>query len=251
MNDLPKPEPDLAPPLCPGTDLADAAMAMPAPPVTVVTYPGTYIDPRGREILQIVNDGATLVTTIRGVRFAGRDFDSLAPAADTPGDQLLLFTLSSGELCACKFTFEIPLPLVVHGRPGVGTLHVELDLGRPAPRGGIDHEHLRLSFAHGDSLVTSSGLSGLFENELLELQSRLPQDVHLKACINCLFSDYSPYGQGLFGNMLCFRNIKEEYLRVTSKVEFWEVHGRQDRQVQETFLCEQFQLRIAGTGYRG
>lgn len=39
-------------------------MVMQAAPVTAVTYPGTYIDPLGREPLQIVNDGATLITTI-------------------------------------------------------------------------------------------------------------------------------------------------------------------------------------------
>jgi len=219
--------------------------------VTPASYPGTYVDQGGRETLQFLNDGTTLATTIRGVRFAGPDFDALAPNAATPADQLRLFTLNNGDLCACKFNFEIPLPVMAHSRPGSGILQVELELGKPTANGGIDQEHLQLSFAHGDSVVSSSGSSGLFECELLELQSRLPEGVYLKACINCLYSDYSPYGQGLFGSMLCFRNIKEEYLRVTSKAEFWAVHGRQDRQVQETFLCEQFQLRIAGTGYRG
>jgi len=29
-----------------------------------------------------------------------------------------------------------------------------------------------------------------------------------------MFSDYSPYGHGLFGCMMCFRNLKEEYVKV-------------------------------------
>ncbi|MCE9532807.1 MAG: hypothetical protein K8T89_17050 [Planctomycetes bacterium] len=51
--------------------------------------------------------------------------------------------------------------------------------------------------------------------------------------------------------MMCFRNLKAEYLKVTTKKEFWSVHGRQDRFVQETYLCPEFERRIPGTGYRG
>jgi hypothetical protein len=99
---------------------------------------------------------------------------------------------------------------------------------------------------------TSSGDSGgWFEGEWLDIQKALPEAVVIKACINCLYSDYSPYGHGLFGCMMCFRNIKDEYLRVNSKQSFWSVHGRQERMVQETYLCPDFARRIAGTGYRG
>lgn len=79
----------------------------------------------------------------------------------------------------------------------------------------------------------------------------MPEGVFIKACINCRYSDYSPYGHGLFGCMTCFRNIKAEYLKVTTKQEFWSLHGRQDRFVQETYLCGEFERRIPGTGYRG
>ena len=41
--------------------------------------------------------------------------------------------------------------------------------------------------------------------------------------------------------MLCFRNIKNEYLQVSNKEEFWAIHGRQERLVQETHLCEEFE----------
>ncbi|WP_223619090.1 hypothetical protein [Lysobacter sp. ESA13C] len=80
----------------------------------------------------------------------------------------------------------------------------------------------------------------------------MPETFCLRACIDCLYSDYSPYGQAL-GSMLCFRNIKDEYeyLRVASKNEFWAVHGRHERLGLETCLCEQFVRRVPGTGYRG
>jgi len=73
----------------------------------------------------------------------------------------------------------------------------------------------------------------------------------MKACINCLYSDYSPLGHGLFGCMMCFRNLKAEYVKVTTKDELWPIHDRYDRLVQETYLCPDFERRIPGTGYRG
>jgi hypothetical protein len=51
--------------------------------------------------------------------------------------------------------------------------------------------------------------------------------------------------------MMCFKNLKNEYLKVTSKDEFWSVHDRFDRLVQETYLCPEFSRRVPGTGYRG
>jgi hypothetical protein len=51
--------------------------------------------------------------------------------------------------------------------------------------------------------------------------------------------------------MMCFRNLKAEYVKVTTKEQFWSLHGRQDRLVQETYVCPEFERRIPGTGYRG
>jgi hypothetical protein len=217
----------------------------------MVTYPGTYADKHGLEIIAVRNDGETLRTEVRGVQFVGDDFDALTPVAETPRTRLASFTLNRGALCACRLSVEIQIPLVLHSAEVEGSLCVELELGSPAPNGGIDREVLRLEVAYAGSRIASSGLSGWFEDELLDLRHRLPTGVSIKACFNCLYSDYSPYGHGLFGGMLCFRNIKAEYLRVKSKHDFWAVHGREDRQVQETYLCQEFTLRVPGTGYRG
>jgi hypothetical protein len=136
-------------------------------------------------------------------------------------------------------------------RHGQGALTVELTLGGPTPNGQLDREQLRLALVYGGRRWESPGTSGWFEDELLGIQAQLPDGVFMRACINCLYSDYSPYGHGLFGCMMCFRNLKAEYLKVTTKDEFWSVHDRCDRQVQETYLCPEFERRVPGTGYRG
>ncbi|MCB8976441.1 MAG: hypothetical protein H6657_03330 [Ardenticatenaceae bacterium] len=44
-----------------------------------------------------------------------------------------------------------------------------------------------------------------FEDELHNLQEKLPEDVFLKTCFNCAFSSYNPYvNSGLMGELCCF-----------------------------------------------
>lgn len=214
-------------------------------------YPGTYVDAHGSEQILITNDGDTLRTKLRGVEFIGKDFDGLAPVDATPTERFCSFTLNRDELCACVLSFDIPVPILAYESEVQGTLGATLDLGSPTGNGGISHERLLLVLEYAEERVLSSGNSGWFEDELLDIQRHVPDGVLMKACINCLYSDYSPYGHGLFGCMMCFRNLKDEYLRVKSKDDFWTVHGRQERMVQETYLCPDFVRRVPGTGYRG
>jgi hypothetical protein len=219
--------------------------------MTEAIYQATYRDQNGQEAIVVRNDGTTLTTHIRGVEFSGVDFDCLAPADATASAALDAFTLHCGALCNCSIAVEISVPIAQPDADVAGLLRAELSLGEAAANGGLDLELLRLTLVGGDREWVSSGTTGYFEDELLDLQRQLPTDTYLRACINCAYADYSPLGNGAFGNLLCFRNIKEEYVRVRSKAEFWSVHGREERQVQETYLCGDFTRRVAGTGYRG
>ncbi|MGI5499663.1 hypothetical protein [Lentzea sp. CA-135723] len=69
-----------------------------------------------------------------------------------------------------------------------------------------------------------------------------------ECCFTCLFSDYAPGGQAVLG-MRCHRDVRERYLAVRSKADYWHVPVTQD--VPETYLCGEYQRRIPGTGYRG
>lgn len=219
--------------------------------MAIERYSARYQDARGIEHTSIANDGETLRVLIRGVEWTGRDFDALAAAPAAPPAQLALFTLADDCLCACELAFEIPLVVVDGGGGTPATLSVELRLGRPRPDGGLDDEQVQLTLASAHGRFAGAGTSGWFEDELLDIGRQLPPGVHLRACITCLYSDYSPYGHGLFGSMMCFRNLKSEYLQVHTKVDFWSVHDRAERRVQETYHCPEFERRRPGTGYRG
>jgi hypothetical protein len=215
----------------------------------VVEYSGTFADSRGTESIVISNDGHTLTTRIRGVDFSGTDFDDLQPE---PGSLAsTLFCIQLGSLCACELRWTMPVVLSVEGRRTHAPLRVRLYLGDPLPNGRLSSEHLQLELQTPSGSVQSSGRSGWFEDELLELARKLPPEERLFACITCQFSDYSPLGHGLFGGLACFRDVKQEYVAISDKAGIFSIWDRRTELVQETFLCDQYAPRVPGTGYRG
>jgi hypothetical protein len=225
-------------------------MAAPLDPIDQ-TLAAWYRDARGTERIEIHNDGLNLRTLIRGVPLAGSDFDSLSVDAAHCAEAASLFTLYGDELCACQLEVAFPIEVVVGGAAMAGTLVAELELGAPNPeRPGISRETLTLGLRLPGRELRSAGNSGWFEDELRDLWRQLDGG-HLRACFCCAFSDYSPYGHGLFGDMVCFRDVKEAYRRVSTKQALFDLWPRLSGYVQETHLCPQFELRRPGAGYRG
>ncbi|NHI94895.1 MAG: hypothetical protein EAX96_20570 [Candidatus Lokiarchaeota archaeon] len=215
-------------------------------------YPAKYIDDLGEVSVQVWNDGKCLELKIRDVIFSGSDFDSLEPKGDPSPELLSKFTLYLGkDLCNCNILCDIPIDLILGSEKISSTLSMKLILGKPIPPRGIDKEVLILELKYLDKKIVSSGESGWFEDELIDIQRKLPADAYILCCFNCLFSDYSPYGHGLFGSMMCFRDNKENYLAVKSKNDFFAIEDTMTDYVQEIHICPEFQKRIPGTGYRG
>jgi hypothetical protein len=168
----------------------------------------------------------------------------------------LSFTFLHGSLCSCVLEADIPVPVVTPTGIVGGLLTFALELGEPLPTGQMARERLELRLAVNGQTYPSDGKSGWFEDEMLDVQRKLPPGTFMKACINCAVSDYSPYGHGLFGNMICFRANKAGYLALPSGADFrkdayFAVLGTVSEMVQETHLCPEFERRKPGTGYRG
>ena len=216
------------------------------------TYQGRYTDRLGTEEIRIENDSTTLWTTIRGVAFSGNRFDDLCIADRTPPDLAARFTLHGDSLCSCRIEYAMPIPVWMEGGEQRAGLTVVVVLGDViSDKHCLDREEYLLTLEHDGRLYAGTGNSGSFEGELLEIQAQLPPGVHMKACITCMYSDYSPYGQNAFGDMACYRTRKSEYLKVKGKMQFLKFQGHFDRMVQETYLCPEFERRVPGTGYRG
>lgn len=214
------------------------------------SYSAKYRDKVGEEITTIHNDGKILTMIVRGVTFMGGDFDSLESTPPLNNPQLASFTLYQGSLCNCEIECEIPMQIISEETPRCN-LHVHLKLGSPRADGGIENETLQLHLDVAGKSYSSCGKHGWFEDELVEIQEKLPENSYLKCCFNCAFSDYSPVGSGLFGNMLCFRDNKQEYLAVESKADLFRIWDTMTEFVQETYICPEFEKRVPGTGYRG
>jgi hypothetical protein len=214
-------------------------------------YVATFEDARGTEATRIHNDGRELRIALRGVSFAGSDFDSLSPVAGQLERARELFTLQQEDLCACRLVWEMPLAIDHRGERHEGLLVANLSLGDPLPNGRLTSGLLLLELKTPSATIRSSGRSGWFEDELLELARQLGNGESIRSCITCAFSDYSPYGHGLFGSLACFRDAKEEYNRAHGKAGIFSVWNRMTEYVQETYLCDEYRLRAPGTGYRG
>lgn len=90
-----------------------------------------------------------------------------------------------------------------------------------------------------------------FEFSLLQICKKIKDKYLLKCCFGCLYSDYSPYGNGYFATMLCFESRGAKYEKVTTKNALWDIYD-DNVQVQETHHCERFRPRInTSGGYRG
>ena len=137
----------------------------------------------------------------------------------------------------------------------IGILEMRLELGKPDDRNAIDREDLFLKLNYENNIYELEGNPGDFEGGLLSLKEIIPENIDLKCCFTCMYSDYSPYGQGLFGSLACFRDVKEDYLNLGNTYDIkrdllilWEKHTEY---VQEIYLCPEYEKRTKGTGYRG
>jgi len=218
----------------------------------IVAYPTKYIDDIGEEITLIWNDGGVLTMEIRGVKFFGYDFDGFEPIKGTSPKNLEKFTLyENRDLCNCMIECDIPILVRKFTENIISTLSFTLDLGKPRPPRGIDKEDLLLKLKYNNIEIISSGKTGWFEDELIDIKRKLPPNTYLLCCFTCAYSDYHPVGHGLFGNMMCFREIKDEYLAVKTKLDFLHIAAKMTENVQETYFCNEFMKRKPGTGYRG
>jgi hypothetical protein len=228
-------------------------------------YKGFYKDNLGTQAIEIENDFNNLTLAIDGVVFTGSEFDNLS--IDDPSlytaDQLARFTFLktpiyntdrfAETLCNCSFELVIPQLIIdkLNNSQFYADLKIEYTLGNirsDKPGKGIDYENVELSLAIAGNVYT--GASGYFESSFDAISNQIADQYQLKNCYGCMYGDYSVYGQSAFGAMLCFRNQKEEYRKVTNKDTYMEL-AAPEMYVQEIYCCDQYEIREKGAGYRG
>lgn len=231
-------------------------------------YFGTYTDSTGTTAIVIENDFTQLYTSIDGVMFAGTEFSTMAVInkASYSSEQLKRFTFhkipissKSGTnieetLCECVFHFPIQHILInpYNNEETITALDIKCTIGKENPKTkGLEYENVSLSLSKRQFTFTGSG--EVFEIAFDRLKANMQhakQAYGFKNCYGCLYGDYSYLGADSFGSMQCYIRQKEEYLKVKNKAEYMQLSSDFDW-VQETYCCDQYAMRLQGTGYRG
>lgn len=230
-----------------------------------VGYFTQYTDEFGTETTTIVNDGKIMSMTLREVEFAGYNFHAFRISSVADSSKRKLFNLFVDELCGYSIDCQIPIWLVSKNEELQTLLRAHIEYGKPLEDHSafgrqdrtnlgvsqyIDLEILKLEISYQGQTYESGGKKSYstFDEQLAELRDSLPADVYLKTCWNCAFSDYLPSGSGYFGNLGCFRNVKNEYKQVKDKRALMLLWKNRAEDVQEIQLCPEFEKRHLGIG---
>lgn len=209
-------------------------------------YSAIYRDQHGTIETELYNNGNELKMILNGVEFTSTYMDGFSPLTDKAISNR--FELDKYQ-CLTNFslTFYLPLKMEVSGA-GSGQLKCELT-------NSLDHCDMNKAVINCSFITEEKaieiGKHEQFETMFLKLNKKLSDFGKPTCCFNCTYSDYSVYGSQFWGSMLCFKNMKKEYLAVKDKDEFMEIMDSFDQQVQETYYCQDYEERLEGTGYRG
>jgi hypothetical protein len=227
---------------------------------TQTTYKGVLETSLGKSEIEIKNDFEHLEFEIDNFKFIGTSFDDfeLLNYENYSKSELKNFSFNkirfgngfSYELCDCKLTVNIPIQIkdIENEKVFTENLEMKVETGKSIGNGMTEDVKVSLNLKIFDKNYSAVNFD--FENGANEIKSQLEPKYKFINCFGCSFSDYSPYGKAIFGTMLCFKNKKEEYLKVKSKDGLFDL-GKEDRIVQEIYQCSEYEPRGINVGYRG
>lgn len=214
------------------------------------SFPGSYEDDQGSEPLEWEMvpfeapngawSGFELSTVVRGIPVRG-SLDCLEADPANPEARKTLSLDRLNDLTQCTLGGDLPCTVEVGDVRRTGVIRFSFDR-----KPGYERDTMHLSLTL-DGATYETGCDAL-ETGLPRLAAALPPDAGLVCCFTCLYSHYSPGSSGAMG-IACHRDAEEQYLAARSKSDMWSVPVTEV--VPETYLCPQYQRRVAGAGYRG
>lgn len=85
-----------------------------------------------------------------------------------------------------------------------------------------------------------------FDTALKELIELFGRKYTIFNCYTCCYSGYNIYTRPDFGGLQCYKKFGEKILKVDDSTSYLSVHNLGYETVQETYLCDKFQLPIKG-----
>lgn len=212
----------------------------------MITIQTKYSDQSGEINSEMTNDGKELKINLDGVEFVSNFLDNFETKDDLNNNRFQFDT--KGILT--NYTLLIKLPIKYQTDDIEKETTIDCNLKSTLSKSGHSETTATCDIKLNGETINIPNVD-LFESLFVRLNKELNQNLTVKCCFNCLYSDYSVYGQGFWGTMLCFKNIKAEYIKIKNKDEYMEIMDDHSQMVQETFYCTEFKKRIEGTGYRG
>ena len=209
-------------------------------------YKAIYSDKFGEETTEISSDGSIMHMTLRGIVFKGVDFEGLNGEIDQSKFQ---YEEYKGGADLTNFRIIVTFPITIDHRQKVASERItfRITVGDQADIKSQDliNETVVLNASFGQ--FTSTDKVEDFESALINIQNKLPKGTNIKACVSCKYSTYSPFGNVNFGDMTCFRNIKERLYKIEDKhslLEVWEKASKERKifKVQEIFVCPEHEF---------
>lgn len=187
----------------------------------------------------------------------GKDSLELISEIDNAKFDYSMFADGSGDIT--NFNIKITIPIQFYNSLSnqnfTEDLIAYIEVGENTTIDGLYHELNSLSLKTSFGSFKVEKKLEWMEDALIALQNQLPENMYLKTCLSCKYSNYSPYGNGMFGNIYCFKNLKEELKQVRQKhdlLHIWtaEAVNKGDIfSVQETFDCSEHKLPTADDWY--
>ncbi|MFN8397892.1 MAG: DUF6304 family protein [Bacteroidia bacterium] len=208
------------------------------------SFKGKFRDALGEEDIVISSDGRYLSTTIRGITLHGKGLYELSVEDENAGRDLSILPLMNHEdLCDCYLSMELPVRLV--DAQGERELTMVLENWNDAPpERGYFHSRAKLSCTVAENRYELDGDD--LCNAMHQLTRLLAeQGAHLRCCFTCRLSQYEPFERPQLGEILCFKGMKSEFLKLDlshPKQSFGahQLRERADEYVTETHSCKEY-----------
>lgn len=200
-------------------------------------YSVKYKDKYGEIKTEIDTDGNTMNLTLRGIEFKGVDFEGLEGKIDESKFEYVIYENGIGDLTNFELTVAIPINIIWNGKEVIGNITAFVSTGN-------ENSIVRLKLKTEFGIFEDEKEYGYFEDALLGIQKKLPKNTKIKTCLSCKYSNYHPVGNGMFGGLNCFRNLKKDVEKICDKsdlMNLWDkgVENNSTFNVQEVFVCNE------------
>ena len=186
-----------------------------------------------------------MITIIRGIELSGNGFDNLSISENNFENDLSKINLSNNEdLHDCYFNIEIPLFVEIQNKIKIIILNYET-WNLKCKENSIFRSRYMLSSVIENKLYKCDNhdLFGAMNHLVNKLSAN---NIKTRSCYTCKLSLYHPYERPQMGELLCFKGIKNEFLKIewnNVKHQFYQFNLEEKRTmyVTENYHCPEFE----------